>query len=55
MVELNDDDGLELSAIWRGFPGFFFFFFFFFFSLKWLLKCFVALGFLLGWVLKLDL
>ena len=51
MVELNGDDGLELSAIWSGFPGFFFFFF----SLKWLLKCFVALGFLLGWVLKLDL
>ena len=35
--------------------GFLVFFFFFFFSLKWLLKCFVALGFLLGWVLKLDL
>ena len=28
MVELNGDGGLELSAIWSGFPGFFFFFFF---------------------------
>ena len=27
MVELNGDDGLELSAIWSGFPGFFFFLF----------------------------
>ena len=27
MVELNGDDGLELSATWSGFPGFFFFFF----------------------------
>ena len=24
MVELNGDDGLELSAIWSGVPGFFF-------------------------------
>ena len=27
MVELNGDDGLELSAIWSGFPCFCFFFF----------------------------
>ena len=48
MVELNGDDGLELSVIWSRFPGFFFF-------TEMAIEMFCGSWFLFGSVLKLDL